>query len=101
MTEGTIMGLRQRRFNYRMPVLIWAGWAAPAAAEKKPAKNVTLENQLLLGKTFSYCTRLCSEKGGHESHYNGNKHLKRVFLNVVGAKKLTISYINIAQIPII
>jgi hypothetical protein len=79
MTEGTIMGLRQRRFNYRMPVLIWAGWAAPAAAEKKPAKNVTLENQLLLGKTFSYCTRLCSEKGGHESHYNGNKHLKRVF----------------------
>jgi hypothetical protein len=52
----------------RMSVLIWAGWAAPAAAEKKPAETVTLENQLLLGKTFSYCTRLFTEKGGHESH---------------------------------
>jgi hypothetical protein len=30
--------------------------AALAAAEKKPAETVTLENQLLLGKTFSYCT---------------------------------------------
>jgi hypothetical protein len=52
-----------RRYNYRMPVSIWAGWAAPAAAKKKLAETVTLENQLLLGKTFSYRTRLCSEKG--------------------------------------
>jgi hypothetical protein len=51
-----------------MPVSIWAGWAALAAAEKKPAETVPLENQLLLGKTFSYCTRLCTEKDGHESH---------------------------------
>jgi hypothetical protein len=39
-----------------MPVSIWAGGAALAAAEKKPAETVTLQNQLLLGKTFSYCT---------------------------------------------
>jgi hypothetical protein len=37
-----------------MPVSIWAGWAALGAAEKKLAKTVTLANQLLLGKTFSY-----------------------------------------------
>jgi hypothetical protein len=57
-----------RRYNYRMPVSIWAGWAAPAAGEKNLPETVTLENQLLLGKKISYCTRLCNEKGGHESH---------------------------------
>jgi hypothetical protein len=53
-TIGFLLCCDLRRYNYRMPVSIWAGWAALAGAELKPAETVTLENQLLLGKTFSY-----------------------------------------------
>jgi hypothetical protein len=72
-----------------MPVLIWAGGAALAAAEKKPAETVTLENQLLLGKTFSY-SRIPKSKD--KLRQNPNFHRRPVLATFTSMTVLNIYF---------